>query len=549
MTQADWWRDAVTYQIYPRSFADADGDGTGDLPGATARLGYLADLGVDAVWLSPFYRSPLADAGYDVSDYRDVDPRFGTMADVEALIARATELGLKVVIDLVPNHTSSEHRWFQTALAAAPGSPERARYLFRDGHGIHGELPPNNWRSGFGGPGWTRVTEADGRPGQWYLHLFDVTQPDLDWTNTEVAAEFESILRFWLDKGVAGFRVDVAHGLVKVPGLPDLAYTPAELALLPTSAAPMWDQDGVHEIYAGWRRLLEGYADPERILCAEAWVSPPERMARYVRSTEMHQAFTFDFLGCAWDAARLRAVIDHDLASMGSVGAPCTWVLSNHDVLRHASRLGLPSATTAPQLGGVKADDLQPDPVLGLRRARAATMLMLALPGAAYLYQGEELGLPDHTELPDELRDDPVWHRSGHTETGRDGCRIPLPWTADAPGLGFSPTGRTWLPQPAAYREYAADVETGDTGSTLELYRTLLRLRHEHRLGRGRLAWTAERASRSVLDFSNGDVRVIVNLGSRALVLPSDSSVLAASGPLTRTGRLPRDTAVWLQHG
>ncbi len=540
---SDWWRDAVIYQVYPRSFSDSDGDGTGDLPGVTARLPHLADLGVDGLWLSPFYRSPLADAGYDVADYRDVDPRFGTLADVDTLIARAHELGLVVLVDLVPNHSSDQHPWFQAALAAGPGSPERARYLFRDGRGANGELPPNNWPSVFGGQGWTRVTEADGRPGQWYLHLFDVHQPDFDWTAPEVRAEFESVLRFWLDRGVAGFRVDVAHGLIKAPGLPDLSAPLDELELLDTNATPFWDQDGVHEVYAAWRGVLDSYGSPERVLCAEAWVSPPERMARYVRSDEMHQSFAFDFLGCRWDAKALRKVIDAELQTMGAVGAPITWVLSNHDVVRHASRLG--TADPGPVVGGIRATDPQPDRALGLRRARAATLLMLALPGAAYLYQGEELGLPEHTTLPDAVRDDPVWLRSEHTHAGRDGCRVPLPWVADAPGFGFSPTGASWLPQPAAFAEYAADVQTGVPGSTLEMYREALALRREHRLGRGRLAWVAN-APAGTLEFDNGDVRVIVNCSAAAVALPADRVVAAQSGPLTADGMLPINTAVWL---
>jgi alpha-glucosidase len=538
-----WWRDAVIYQVYPRSFADSDGDGTGDLPGVTARLPYLAELGVDGVWLSPFYRSPLADAGYDVADYRDVDPRFGTLADVDALIARAGELGLVVLVDLVPNHSSDQHPWFQAAVAAGPGSPERARYLFRDGRGANGELPPNNWLSVFGGAGWTRITEADGRPGQWYLHLFDVHQPDFDWTSPDVRAEFESVLRFWLDRGVAGFRVDVAHGLIKAPGLPDLTTDPDDLATLPTNTSPFWDQDGVHEVYAAWRRLLDSYGAPERVLCAEAWVSPPERMACYVRVDEMHQSFAFDFLGCRWNATELREVIDAELGTMGAVGAPTTWVLSNHDVVRHASRLG--TADPGPVLGGIQATDPQPDRALGLQRARAATLLMLALPGAAYLYQGEELGLPEHTTLPDAVRDDPVWIRSAHTHPGRDGCRVPLPWVADAPGFGFSPTGATWLPQPPVFAEYAADVQAGVAGSTLELYRSALRLRRAHGLGRAQLAWVADAAAGTV-QFDSGAVRVMVNCGAAAQAIPADRVVACQSGPLTPDGLLPVDTTVWL---
>ena len=211
-----WWRDAVIYQVYPRSFADSNGDGMGDLPGITGRLPYLRDLGIDAVWLSPFYPSPQHDAGYDVADYRSVDPRFGDLGDLDKLVAEAHQLGLRFIVDLVPNHTSSEHAWFREALRAGPGSRERDRYIFRDGLGEHGDEPPNSWQSVFGGSAWERVPD-----GQWYLHLFDVSQPDLDWGNPEVRAEFADVLRFWLDRGVDGFRVDVAHGLIKDAELSD----------------------------------------------------------------------------------------------------------------------------------------------------------------------------------------------------------------------------------------------------------------------------------------------------------------------------------------
>ena len=540
---APWWRSAVIYQVYPRSFADADGDGLGDLPGATARLPELADLGVDAVWFSPFYPSPQHDAGYDVADYRDVDPVFGTLADADAMLAEARRLGLRVLVDLVPNHTSSEHVWFQAALAAAPGSPERARYLFRPGRGSGGELPPNDWRSVFGGPAWSRVDEADGTPGEWYLHLFDVTQPDLDWDSAEVRAEFESVLRFWLDRGVDGFRVDVAHGLVKEPGLPDWD---AEQELLQGAdehgrRPPFWDQDGVHDVYRAWRRLLDGY-DGDRIAVAEAWVTPPERLARYVRPDELHQAFNFDFLTAPWDPAALRGVVDDSLAQSASVGAPTTWVLSNHDVVRHASRLALPPG--APLHGGVGADDPQPDAVLGLRRARAASLLMLALPGAAYVYQGEELGLPEHTTLDDDLRQDPTWLRTGHQVRGRDGCRVPLPWEADAPALGFSPSGASWLPQPEAFRELARDRQRGVPGSTYEMYRDALRLRREARLGEGAVDWLPDLPD-GVLGLRNGDVVVVANLGPEPVALPDGLVPAVRSGDLDAEGRLPSDTTVW----
>jgi alpha-glucosidase len=549
----DWWRGTLAYQIYPRSFADSDGDGMGDLAGITARLEHIRGLGADAVWLSPFYPSPQADAGYDVVDYRDVDPRFGTLADADELLARATELGLRVILDLVPNHSSDEHPWFQAALAAAPGSPERARYIFRDGRGSDGSAPPNNWPSVFGRRAWTRVVEADGRPGQWYLHLFDTKQPDWDWTSSQVRAEFESVLRFWLDRGVAGFRVDVAHGLVKAPGLPDVppgvSTRPGLLdtgtrPTQPTNAVPFWDQDGVHEVYAGWRRVLDGYGSPQRILCAEAWVYPPGRMARYLRPGQMHQAFNFDFLTTPWEATALREVIDVSLGSAASVGASCTWVLSNHDVIRHASRLALPRSSVMGRWA--PGSPPQPDRAVGLRRARAATTLMLALPGAAYLYQGEELGLPEVFDVPDEMRQDPAFRRTDGLDGKRDGCRTPMPWVADAPALGFSPSGRSWLPQPPAFAEYAVDRQSGAPGSTLELYRALGRARREHGLGFGTLAWADEPASAEVLAFVNGPVTVLANLGPTPLDVPEWARVLVRSGPLDQAGRVPQDTTAWL---
>jgi len=560
-----WWRHAVIYQIYPRSWVDRDGDGVGDLPGVTARLSYLRDLGVDAVWLSPFYPSPQADAGYDVADYRDVDPLFGTLADADAMFARAHELGLKVIVDLVPNHSSDEHVWFRAAVSAPEGSPERERYIFQNGWGPNGDLPPNNWKSVFGGGAWTRVSEPDGTPGQWYLHLFDTRQPDFNWDSLEVRAEFESVLRFWLDRGVDGFRVDVAHGLVKQAGLPDWGEE-QELLGRPedgdvadqrsggldgdaVKGPPMWDQDGVHEIYEQWRKVLDSYGRPDRILCAEAWVEPAERAARYVRPAEMNQAFNFDFLQCPWKAAQLTAVIDHSLAAAGSVGAPSTWVLSNHDVVRHASRLGLSQDERRPN--GIGADDVQPDRELGLRRARAATALMLALPGASYIYQGEELGLPDSTDLPDEVRQDPTFVRSRGVELGRDGCRVPMPWTKAGPSLGFGPSEAAWLPQPACYADLAVDQQVGRVGSTLELYRSMLSVRRGHRLGEGSLRWLEAYADQpDVVAFANdgaqGSVTVVTNLGA-TFVSPPVGTVLLSSDELDAAGGIPTDTTVWVR--
>ena len=535
-----WWRDAVIYQVYPRSFADSDGDGMGDLPGITAHLGDLRALGVDAVWLSPFYPSPQRDAGYDVSDYRAVDPRFGDLGDADRLIAETHAHGMKFIVDLVPNHTSDEHAWFQEALGAAPGSEARERYIFRDGKGEHGEKPPNSWQSVFGGPAWERVTEPDGTPGQWYLHLFDVTQPDLDWGNAQVRDEFVSVLKFWLNRGVDGFRVDVAHGLVKEQNLTDWTQAGPVLGGLDVGPPPpMWDQDGVHEIYQQWRAVLDTYPGG-RILVAEAWVQPAERLARYVRPDEMHQAFNFAYLDAPWSADPQRKVIDESLAANDAVGATTTWVLSNHDVVRHTSRLGFPVGEA--RMHGIGADDPQPDTALGLRRARAATLQMLALPGSAYLYQGEELGLPEHTRIPDEVRQDPAWFRSGRTERGRDGCRVPIPWEADAPSYGFGPSDNSWLPQPPEWAEYALDRQRGVPGSTYEMYRAALRLRHEHRLGGNPLTWVDTPAD--VLAFRSGDVLVLTNFGDVPAELPVGARVLLSSEPLD-DGRVPTDVTVW----
>jgi alpha-glucosidase len=530
-----WWNDAVIYQIYPRSFADGNGDGVGDLVGIRHRLGYLRELGVDALWLSPFYVSPQADAGYDVADYRDVDPIFGTLADFDELLTDAHRLGFRVLIDLVPNHTSSAHPWFVEALAADRGSAARGRYLFRDGL-AGGELPPNNWQSIFGGPAWTRVPD-----GQWYLHLFDSSQPDLDWDSPDVSDEFESVLRFWLDRGVDGFRVDVAHGLVKVDGLPDTE--PGALLLAGGSnVGPMWDQDGVHDIYRRWHSVLAEYG-PDRILVAEAWVSPTSRLSRYVRGDEMQQAFNFEFMTSGWDALELRRAIDAALADNGSVGATTTWVLSNHDVVRHTSRFGLSDPRSWPK--GIGPDDEQPLAELGLSRARAASLMMFALPGSAYVFEGEELGLPEHTTLPADIRQDPAFFRTAGTEIGRDGCRVPMPWSAGEPAFGFSASGETWLPQPPSFAGLAVDRQTDVAGSTLELYRAAISIRRERRLGLGELEWHL--VGSDVLHFSNSGVRVVVNFGHAPLPLPHRLSVLIESEPGAVSGNeLAPNCAVWL---
>ena len=546
VSEKPWWRSAVIYQIYPRSFADANGDGIGDLAGITSRLPEVRDLGVDAIWLSPFMTSPQRDAGYDVSNYCDVDPLFGTLADFDALLETAHSLDLRVIVDLVPNHSSSDHPWFQEALAAGPGSTERARYMFREGKGENGELPPNNWESVFGGPAWTRVTEANGLPGQWYLHLFDSSQPDFDWTNPWVRERFEEILRFWLDRGVDGFRVDVAHGLTKAAGLPDFRRDDAYWSLPPEQRPenPYFGDPAVHEIYREWHKLMASYPG-ERILCAEAFVEPLSKMALWVRSDEMQQAFNFPYLVNRWDAGKLRAVIDESLEAFGSVGAPATWVLSNHDQIRHATRLALdPTASTADRITGIgPLTEPKPDGLLGLARARAASALMLALPGGAYLYQGEELGLPEGMEIPDDKRQDPTFFRTNGESYGRDGCRVPIPWEANEAAYGFGANSDTWLPQPAAYRDFSRDLQRGVPGSTLELYRSALSQRKSRALGEGTFEWI-EGVPESIIAFRNGDVRVYCNYGTEEFSLPAGKIILDSAD--ASNGTLVPASTVWL---
>jgi alpha-glucosidase len=491
-----WWRRAVIYEIYVRSFADSDGDGEGDLEGIRTHLGYLRDLGVDAVWLTPFYPSPMADGGYDVADYRGVNPRFGALHGFDDLLADAHAHGIRVIVDLVPNHSSSAHPWFVEALAAAPGSPPRDRYIFSD--------TINDWQSVFGGPAWSQVPD-----GQYYLHLFDPGQPDFNWRNPQVRAEFESVLRFWLDRGVDGFRIDVAHGLIKAVGLPSIGEG------ADTSVVPYYDQDEVHEIYRDWRRILDSYPG-DRIAVAEAWVADPTRLSRYVVTDELHQAFNFDYLQAPWDGPILRHTIDRCIAAAAAVGAPTTWVLSNHDVRREVTRFG-------------SAD-----------RARAAALLMLALPGSAYLYQGEELGLPEVMDLPPETRQDPVFRRSGGTELGRDGCRVPLPWSGDAPPFGFTSAAASWLPIPKSWAPLTTQAQAADPRSTLSLYRDALRLRRSGS-ATGGLHWLD--SSDTVLDFRReGGLRCVVNLGSDAVPVPG--TPVLASAPLV-DGALAVDAAAW----
>lgn len=537
-----WWRHAAIYQIYVRSFADGNGDGVGDLAGVRGRLPHLRELGVDALWFTPWNTSPMADGGYDVADYRDIDPLFGTLAEAEALIEEAHGHGLRVLVDLVPNHCSDQHVWFQEALAAGPGSATRERFWFVPGKGEDGGEPPNDWHSYFGGPAWTRVTEADGTPGPWYLHMFAPQQPDLNWEHPEVRAEFEDILHFWLRRGVDGFRIDVAHGLAKKPGLPDVGSAPDPTDL------PYQDCDDVHDIYRSWRKILDGY-DGDRAFVGEVWLPTAEQFARYLRPDELHSAFNFEFLCSAWDAATLRGVVDSTLAAHRPVGAPPTWVLSNHDTIRHVTRYG--REDTSFDMGDKRLADPS-DPVLGRRRARAAALLTMALPGGVYVYQGDELGLPEVRDLPDHLLQDPTFIRSGGRDRGRDGCRIPLPWENGTPSLGFSPDGATappWLPQPAGWAALTAEAQHGDPASFLTLYRTALALR------RSRLTVLPEtltwvEAGPGTLCFDRpGGFRCLVNTGATEVPLPAGATVLLTSTPPGTppgSGTVPPDTCVWL---
>ncbi|WP_435137133.1 alpha-amylase family glycosyl hydrolase [Actinacidiphila sp. bgisy144] len=541
--QSPWWRDAVIYQVYPRSFADSDGDGVGDLTGVRERLPYLAGLGVDALWFSPWYASPQADAGYDVADYRRIDPAFGTLADAEALIAEAHALGLKIVVDIVPNHVSDRHPWFREALACGPGAEARDLFWFRPGRGPAGELPPNDWQSVFGGPAWTRTTNPDGTPGEWYLHLFAPEQPDLNWNNTKVREEHESVLRFWFDRGADGVRIDSATMPAKDPALPDFD------SAAPPLPHPYIDRDDVHGIYRSWRALAEAYSPP-RALIGEVWLADPVRFAHYLRPDEMHTAFNFDYLNSPWDPAALRTVIDATLSSHASVGASPTWVLSNHDVTRHVTRYGRADSSFGHAL---RQHRTPTDLALGTRRARAALLLALALPGGHYIYQGEELGLWEVEDIPDDLRQDPIFHRTGGTDVGRDGCRVPLPWSGDLPPFGFSPDtaqAAPWLPQPAQWASCTAEAQDGRPGSMLTFYRTALALRRgEPGLRTLDFRWLPV-DDPAVLAFTRADGFVcLANLSPAPAPLPRDAHLLLASDVDfdPATGHLPPDTTVWLR--
>jgi alpha-glucosidase len=534
-----WWRSAVIYQIYIRSFADGNGDGTGDLAGVRSRLGYLRDLGVDALWFTPWYPSPLADGGYDVENYFGIHPSFGDLAEAEALIREALELGIRTIIDIVPNHISDQHPWFKSALASPPGSPERERFWFRPGRGTNGDEMPNHWVSNFQGDTWTRTTNPDGTPGEWYLHLFTPEQPDLNWNHPDVRTLHEDVLRFWFDRGVAGVRIDSAALLIKDPELPEVPEN------VSPGQHPNVDRDEVHDVYRSWRAIADSYAGT-RVLVGEVWMPDTDRFAKYLRSDEMHTAFNFDFMARPWNAAELRESIDSMLAAHAPVGAPSTWVLSNHDVTRPVTRYGREDTSFA---FSTKRFNTPTDLNLGMRRARAAALLSAALPGSLYVYQGDELGLPEAEDIPAELRQDPMYFRSDGVDPGRDGCRVPMPWSGTTPPYGFTPAGATsapWLPQPTDWAHLTVEAEAADSGSMLSLYRTALSIRRSHpALGDGAMTWIE--SAPDILAFSRGLGFVsVTNLSGVPVDLPRYTRLLLTSTPL-EGGLLPTDSTAWLR--
>ena len=511
-----WWRGAVFYQVYIRSFADSNDDGVGDLPGVMGKLDYLKGLGVDAIWITPFYPSPQKDHGYDVADYYDVDPVYGTLADFDHLVASAHERRLRILVDLVPNHTSNQHPWFQAARSRSD-DPHRALYYFSDSKSDGS--PPNNWESAFGGSAWTK----DESSGQWYLHLFAPEQPDLNWWNPEVPQEFEKILKFWLDRGVDGYRIDVASALFKRHDMADRPLINDPLTGLPSPNSKfITDQPDVHDVYRAWRLILNGY-HPARVLVGE--IFDPSRQARYILPDQLDMAFAL--VRARWSASLWKRSIEVDRrASPGPIAAP-SWTQSNHDVIRHVTRLG----------GGF----------IGRARARAALLLLLGLPGQVFLYQGEELGL-EEVNVPPDLRQDPFYILSGGKDAGRDGCRVPLPWHKGQPNAGFSKAA-PWLPMPAGWDSLAVDAQAGWAGSMLVFYQRVLALRRPL-VGMlpNRLRWCP--APEGVLVYERGRLTVAVNFRARKVELPARGRLLLASHPLAthKKGRLtlPPNSAAWL---
>ena len=536
---ANWWRDAVVYQIYPRSFADGNGDGIGDLKGILSRVDYLASLGIDAVWLSPFFPSQLADGGYDVDDYQAIDERIGTLEEFDELVSKLHENQIRVFVDIVPNHSSNRHAWFKKALEAAPGSPARDRYIFRDGKGPDGSQPPSKLASHFGPEGWTQVPD-----GQWYMHLFTKEQPDFNWDNEEVHQYFLDTLRFWSDRGVDWFRIDVAHALKKnLETLPDRdSY--ALSVMKDDGTDPIFDRDEVHEVYAAWREVFNEY-DPPRVAVAEAWVHP-NRRPPYASANGLGQAFNFDLLASKWDADSFRKIITDNLEMSAETGSSSTWVMSNHDVIRHATRLAIPGyGESADGFGDEHRwyveNRLNPnlDFDLGLARAKAATLLILALPGSTYIYQGEELGLHEVLDIPGESMQDPQWFSGEGKLKSRDGCRVPLPWTSAGSSYGFG-KGGAHLPQPSWFAQVNVESQEAED-STLNLYREAIALRKAS-FSTDSLNWL--NLGPNATAFERDGIVCVTNFGKEGLELPS-GKVLLSSGAISG-GKLPGNATAWV---
>jgi len=560
----DWWRQAAIYQIYPRSFKDSNGDGLGDIKGITSQAKYLKSLSLDAVWLSPFFPSPLADGGYDVADYRNVDPRLGTLKDFDEMVKALHAENIRVFVDIVPNHSSDKHEWFQEALASKPGSKARDRYIFRDGRGKNGELPPNDWVSHFAPSAWTRSKNPDGTPGQWYLHLFAPEQPDFNWDNREVQLDFLKTLRFWSDRGVDGFRVDVAHALKKDLTKLNKSYPKIDsFGINQHGKDILFDRNEVHEIYREWRKVFNEY-NPPRVAVAEAYLQAKRRMI-YARPDELGQAFNFDLLGAQYDARTYKRIVSENLELAKNEGSSSTWVLNNHDQVRHTTKLGLPKGTKVHEWMLSDGKDAPLDRKLGLARAKAATLFTMALPGCVYIYQGEELGLFEVEDIPHQDLQDPVWYRNIitkrqrvslgagrkpingvaviHTEKGRDGCRVPIPWSASGKSFGFG-TGGSHLPQPLWFKDFAVDVQSGKSESTLEIYRTALAARKKFQ-STEELTWLKS-GDPEVLHFTRDNGwHCIINFQGKPYTLPK-GKVLVASTPF-KGNKLPKDTCVWIK--
>jgi alpha-glucosidase len=561
---ANWWRQAAIYQIYPRSFKDSNGDGLGDIKGITEGVKYLKSLSLDAVWLSPFYPSELADGGYDVADYRNVDPKLGTLKDFDVMLKALHKEGIRVFVDIVPNHSSDQHEWFKAALASKPGSKERARYIFRDGRGKNGELAPNDFVSHFAPSAWTRSKNPDGTDGQWYFHLFAPEQPDFNWDNREVELDFLKTLKFWSDRGVDGFRVDVAHALKKDFSRFNKSYSKIDSVGIPENGRDiLFDRDEVHEVYREWRKVFNKY-NPPRVAVAEAYV-PAARRALYASPDELGQAFNFDLLGTQFVAKEFKRIVTENIELTEKSGSSSTWVLNNHDSVRTVTKYGLPQGTDLSQWLLTDGKSIDVDIALGQKRARAAAMYIMALPGCTYIYQGEELGLFEVADLKHSDLQDPTWKRNVvlkpqrvffrrnnkyvtgvaeiHLDKGRDGCRVPLPWTSTGSSLGFG-SGKAHLPQPLGFGALSMQVQSKIKGSTLDIYRTALKLRKKLQTTE-EFEWI-KTGDPQVLHFSRKNGwHCFMNFDGADFTLPK-GEILHSSSPL-KGRKLPKNTTAWLK--